>query len=168
MEHTQTPKDYARPSCRVPRPWNQRRQLRHGLPQQPCLAEVPTEERRVRESIVEIVREMRGEAFVERVGSVRPGREQFFFAQSAVTARLVRAIRSTSDAKDVIERQLDELFEDYRTGEVFAHAEVVMAILFALKAAEMRFFGDIAGVFATSETVEIGRVRRFARALLAQ
>lgn len=105
-------------------------------------------------------------SFVETAASIRPGREAVFFASNATVQNLVRAVRKAGDnGKPDIETCLDALFADFRAGEVFAHTEAVMAILFALKTADAPYAADVLGVFANSETVEIGPVRRFARTL---
>jgi hypothetical protein len=110
-----------------------------------------------------------GDRFVETVASICPGREAVFFTSNATVSRLVRAVRKAGpDGKPEIEACLDTLFADFRAGEVFAHTEVVMAILFALKTAEVLYATDVLGIFSNSETVEIGPVRRFARTLVTR
>jgi hypothetical protein len=120
-------------------------------------------------AIDDAVSALRRDSFVETVASIRPGREAVFFTADATVRHLVRAVRNAGvDGKPEIEMCLDTLFADFRAGEVFAHTEVVMAILFALKAAEAPYAADILGVFTNSETVEIGPVRRFARTLVTR
>jgi hypothetical protein len=120
-------------------------------------------------AIDDAVNALRSDSFVEIVASIRAGREAVFFTSNATVSRLVRALRKAGvDGKPEIETCLDTLFADFRAGEVFAHTEVVMAILFALKTAEAPYAADVLAVFTNSDTVEIGPVRRFARTLVTR
>jgi len=120
-------------------------------------------------SIRDAVDALRNETFVETVASIRPGRESVFFTSNVTVNLLVLSVRKAGiDGKLEIETCLDTLFADFRAGEVFAHTEVVMGILFALKTGEAPYAADILEIFMKSETVEIGRVRRFARTLVAR
>lgn len=120
------------------------------------------------ESLESLLDELQGEELADRIYTVREGREARFFDKDPLLPRLVRAIRTTSNARSLVERLLDHLFEDLRRGEYFIHTEIVMFLLLALKRAGVAFFPEIATVFAETKTSELGRLRRFARALLEQ
>ena len=182
MERAQAPNNYTRRSCYVPRVWGTREQLvrstwtlersEHRLRRLHNEGASASDFKRMAPPthvIDDAVHALRSESFVETVASIRPGREAVFFTSNATVSRLVRAVRKAgADGKPEIEVCLDTLFADFRAGEVFAHTEVVMAILFALKTAEVPYAADVLGVFTNSETVEIGPVRRFARTLVAR
>ena len=182
MERAQEPNDYKRRPRHIPRAWGIREQLvrsrwtsdksEHRFRWLHVEGASAGDVKRMAlptHAIDDAVNALGSDSFVETVASIRPGREAMFFASSAPVRRLARAVRMAGvDGKLEIETCLDTLFADYRAGEVFAHTEVVMAILFALTTAEAPYAADVLGVFANSETVEIGPVRRFARTLVAR
>jgi hypothetical protein len=120
------------------------------------------------EPLEALLRELRTTVAEERLSTIRQGREARFFGRDPLIPRLIRSLRATSERGAVVEKFLDELFEDLRPKESFEHSEIVMAILFALRSADEALLRSIATVFTESKAAEIGRVAQFARGLLSE
>lgn len=94
------------------------------------------------------------------------GREERALEAAGLVRRLASAVREDSAATARIERFLDRLFEDFQEGNEFAHTEIVMAVLVALRAATSPALKEIGSAFAESRAAEVARVRHLARRLL--
>lgn len=108
---------------------------------------------------------LREDAFGERMVSLREGHELRSLERDPLVRELTRAIRRDPTSAAQIEALLDGLFEDLREGEEFEHTEVVMAVLVALRAAGSPCFEGIRLAFASAQSPEVARLRRFAARL---
>jgi hypothetical protein len=96
---------------------------------------------------------------------VVPNRESRVFERNQLVRKLIISLRRETHAQELIEATLDNLFVDLRKGERFDHAELVMAVLFAMKKASVSFYDDIARVFRESGAAELVALRQFAAEL---
>lgn len=129
------------------------------------LALVPPERPVEVATLQEVLAELRSEDFERRLLRMSDGREIEFFASDPLISRLTAALNS-SDARAVVESQLEELFLAHERGKVFEHTAVTMGLLYAIKAARMPGWDDIFDVFVQSRAAEFAPLRRFARSLL--
>jgi hypothetical protein len=95
------------------------------------------------------------------------GREHRILAADPLVGRLTAAMKDPG-ADEILESTLNTLFADLREGESFEHSEVVMALLFAMKAARSRLFLELTEALSQSEAAELGQLRRFAKRLLTK
>jgi hypothetical protein len=127
------------------------------------------EPREVRFSLDEVLKELRGPDFAARLSTLRVRREARLFSADLSVRKLIHCLEyDATTARPVIESFLDRVFEDLREGEDFEHTEVVMGMLFALKAAESSLFREVAEVLSGSRAAELGRLSDYARRLLTE
>lgn len=104
--------------------------------------------------------------FAGRVRDIWPGKEEATLAEDPLILQLSSQIAHCADPQTVVEEYLDGLCIDIKAGEMFAHSEVVMGVLFALHKANRSLFKTIAAPFLSTRSAEVGRIRRFAARLL--
>lgn len=153
-----------------PRDWGEHRPRRNDIADDRTrcpshLTLVPLERPAEVATLQELLLELRSEEFLERLIGLNEGREFEFFSTDPLVARLVAALRST-EARTTVEKELDELFAVYEQGRVFEHTEIVMALLYAIKMANVPGHDQILGVFTTAKPAEFRALRRFAHLLL--
>jgi hypothetical protein len=120
-------------------------------------------------SLDEILAELCGPDFAERLSHLQQGREERILSSDTLVRRLSRCVESKGSSADTaIESLLDRLFRDLRKDEDFEHTEVVMALLYALKNGHSSLFPRVARVLAASRAAELGRLSRFAKTLFAR
>jgi len=90
---------------------------------------------------------------LERLIGLAEGRELDFFAADPLVTRLVSALR-TSGAGPAVEKELNDFFTVYRQGQVFEHTEITMALLYAIKAANVPGHDQILAAFAAAKSAE--------------
>ncbi len=117
-------------------------------------------------SVEELLSEVLQSAFCSELVGLRQGREALTFSKSPLLKRLQAAFVDSSDSRGAVEELLTKLFLELKPDQEFEHTEIVMALLFAMHAAEVSFFSEIATVLANSRAAEIGRLSRYAQSLL--
>ncbi len=120
-------------------------------------------------SLDEVLEEIRSPDFLTRLSRLRSGREDAQFGADISLAKLIRHLRAGgSGVTAAVERLLDNLFEDLRKGDEFAHTELAMAVLFALQRADSPLFGEVAAILSRTRAAELGRLSRYAKRLLGR
>lgn len=118
-------------------------------------------------ALQEMLAELRGEDFGQRLLTMSEGREIAFLASSSLRKRLSAALQSAGvGARAFVESQLDTLFIAHRQGEVFKDTLVTMGLLYAIKTAKMSGWENVLDVFAQTKAAEFALLRRFAQGLL--
>lgn len=116
----------------------------------------------------EVLCTLRQGDFADRAVVVREGREIRFLESQQIIKTLIQLMAEASEHRVVIEQFLDELFRDFKKGQLFEHTELVIAILYALKRSGSALYPGIVDAFASSKIAEVGRIRHFAKQLLGQ
>jgi hypothetical protein len=119
-----------------------------------------------RPRLPELLEALRGNEFAERMALLPPMREEHTLRGDPLVQHLIIAIGRDANAERKIERFLDQLFLDFRQGEVFEHTEAVMALLVALHHAGVEWLGNIAEAFTSSHIAEMDRIARLARRMV--
>ncbi len=109
---------------------------------------------------------LHGPAFSEELQRLPLGDEEHVLGRSAHVARLARSISRTGEAAAVLEAEFDRLFEEFRTGQVFVHSELVMSMLVAARLAGASWLSLLAAPLAQANAAELKRVSRLAARLL--
>lgn len=117
-------------------------------------------------NLLKLISDLRCSDFVDRAIRVRHGREVGFLSSEWRLRTIAEAIRGTDDADKLIERVLDDAFQSLSKGKLFDQIEFVMGILYSLKMSGSRLFETVARLLAATNSIEIGRLRPVARALL--
>lgn len=108
---------------------------------------------------------MKTESFEDDVCR-REGRELKFLQKDDRVSKFSKALKGHDSPKAYVEGILDDLFLDFRNGEVFRHSEIVMGILVALNRVDREFTIEIASVLAISRSAEMFLLRKLAEQLL--
>jgi hypothetical protein len=146
--------------------WSRISDVDNYLKPAPVLEEIYS---RITYSLGDVLAELRGHDFAERLSHLQQGREEHTLSTDVLVRRLIRCVESEGGSADAtIESFLDQLFRDLRNDEDFEHTEVVMALLYALKHGRSSIFPRVATVLVTSRAAELGRLSRFAKALFVR
>jgi hypothetical protein len=101
----------------------------------------------------------------EEMAYVPHGREWKLLTGHTFVERIIRSLRGTANTAAAIEDQLNSLFAQLQAGHEFAHTELVMALLFAAKRADVSSLGETLDVLDKSRAPEVAKLRRFALTL---
>jgi hypothetical protein len=99
-------------------------------------------------------------------GRLRQGQESEFLHSQSTVQGLATTIRDAPSASAMVERHLDELFDNFIRGQWFEESAQVIVLLYAAKRAGVSWFTGIAESFASSTASEIGWIRQYAKHLL--
>lgn len=114
----------------------------------------------------EVLESAEAVALAESLACIPHMREERLLEGHPLVERLNSALRSTSDTAAAVEEELDTLFAELRTGEEFAHTELVMILLYSMKNVGVSTLAEILDVLNKSRSPELARLRRFAAMLL--
>jgi hypothetical protein len=118
--------------------------------------------------IGDVLDELRGPEFADRLSKLTPGRESVQFREDISIMKLIRCLKHGGRAEQkAVEALLDDLFDELRKGEDFIHSELVMGILFALQRAGSAQFREVASVLVNSRAAELLRLSRYAKAIMS-
>lgn len=163
-------KNYVEPAvCRQLSSWEQR----HVRPAQPF--ETHTHPARAWdvgadatiEPLHRLVERLTDSSVVDRFVWIREGCERRQLERDPLVRQLVKSLRREAGARRIVERFLDQAFGSLVPGQQPAATEATLALLFALKRADVAWAREILEAFATASAAEIGRLSRFATRLLA-
>lgn len=112
------------------------------------------------------LRSLLSQPVAEQFSMIPEGREDRALSNNQLVLEIRLGILSSRAGLAVTEDFLDEVFRELTPGERFRHTEAVIALLFALRASQIKGYTGVLQTFANAKPAEIARISRYAARLL--